>query len=256
WEAVAERVPDAPALVQGDNRVGWAGFDARANGVAAALLELGVAKQDKVAHYLYNGNEFMESMFGIFKAGLAPVNTNYRYADDELLYLWDNADAVAVVFHATFADRVEVLRGKLPKVKGWLWVDDGTDGGCPEWAIPYEQVAAAGKAGQSVQGSWGRDGDDLYMLYTGGTTGLPKGVMWRQDDLIMSLNESAAVRLPDEPDYPAVGTLIQGPGLKITPACPLMHGTGAFSTFNALDSGGCCVTLHNRTFDADELLET
>jgi acyl-CoA synthetase (AMP-forming)/AMP-acid ligase II len=256
WEAVAERIPDAPALIHGDRRVDWAGFDARANGVASALLDLGVAKQDKVAHYLYNGPEFMESMFGIFKAGLAPVNTNYRYADEELLYLWNNADAVAVVFHGTFAERVEVLRNKLPKVKGWLWVDDGTPGGCPDWAIPYEDAASAGKAGQSTQGSWGRDGDDLYMLYTGGTTGMPKGVMWRQDDILMSLNESSAVRLPDQPDYPAVATLVQGPGIKVTPACPLMHGTGAFSTFNALDAGGCCVTLANRTFDADELLET
>ncbi|MDQ1373083.1 MAG: 3-oxocholest-4-en-26-oate---CoA ligase, partial [Actinomycetota bacterium] len=142
WETVAETLPDAPAQVQGDRRVTWAEFDTRANGVARWLVDLDVEKQDKVAQYLWNGPEYLESMFAIFKAGLVPVNTNYRYADEELLYLWDNADAVAVVFHGTFADRIEVLRNKLPNIKGWLWVDDGS-GPCPEWATPYEQAAAS-----------------------------------------------------------------------------------------------------------------
>ncbi|MDQ1446008.1 MAG: 3-oxocholest-4-en-26-oate---CoA ligase [Acidimicrobiaceae bacterium] len=257
WETIADTQPDAPALVHGDRRVTWAEFDARANGVASWLLDLGVARQDKVAHYLYNDNEFLESMFAIFRAGLAPVNTNYRYAEDELLYLWDNADAVAVVFHGTFAERIEVLRNKLPKVKGWLWVDDGS-GPCPDWATPYEDAAGAGKAGQNVSGPWGRDGDDLYMLYTGGTTGMPKGVMWRQDDIFGSLNESGGMPYPAEPDYDTVRRLRteQGPGLRGVPACPLMHGTGAFTSFNILDGGGCVVTLANRTFDPDELLAT
>ena len=257
WETIAEAQPDAPALVHGETRRTWGEFDARASGVAQWLLDLGVERQDKVAHYLYNATEFMESMFGIFRAGLAPVNTNYRYADDELLYLWDNADAVAVVFHGAFTDRVESLRPKLPKIKGWLWVDDGNSP-CPTWATPYEQAAAAGTPGAKTQGPWGRDGDDLYMLYTGGTTGMPKGVMWRQDDIFGSLNESNGFPYPVEPDYPLVAKLRaeQGPGLKAVPACPLMHGTGAFTSFNALDGGGCIVTLTNRTFDPEELVAT
>jgi len=139
WEAVADSIPDAPAQVQGARRFTWSEFDTRANGVARWLLDLGVQRQDKVAHYLYNCPEFLESLFGILKASLAPVNTNYRYADEELLYLWDNADAAAVVFHGTFADRIETLRHKLPLVKGWLWVDDGS-GPCPDWATPYEDA--------------------------------------------------------------------------------------------------------------------
>jgi fatty-acyl-CoA synthase len=257
WETVAAAQPDAPALVHGDTRRTWAELDARANGIAAWLLALdGVQHQDKVAHYLYNCNEFLESMFGIFRAGLAPVNTNYRYADEELLYLWDNADAVAVVFHGTFADRVDTLRHKLPKVKGWLWVDDGA-GPCPDWATPYEDAAAQGRPGDNVQGPWGRDGDDLYMLYTGGTTGMPKGVMWRQDDIFTSLNE-AYNTYPTTPDYDAVRRVRteQGAGFKMIPACPLMHGTGAFTAFSVLSGGGCVVTLANRTFDAEELLAT
>jgi acyl-CoA synthetase (AMP-forming)/AMP-acid ligase II len=254
WEAIAATQPDAPALVHGETRRTWAEFDARANGVAAWLLDLGVEHQDKVAHYLYNCTEFTESMFGIFRAGLAPVNTNYRYADEELLYLWDNADAAAVVFHGTFADRIDTLRHKLPRIKGWLWVDDGT-GPCPEWATPYEDAAGQGKTGDNVKGPWGRDGDDLYMLYTGGTTGMPKGVMWRQDDIFSALNEAYNT-------YPADGTIDdvvrvraeQGPGFRMIPACPLMHGTGAFTAFSVLSMGGSVVTLTNRTFDADELL--
>ena len=258
WETVAATQPAAPALIHGDVRRTWAEFDARANGVAKWLLSLeGVQHQDKVAHYLYNCPEFLESMFGIFRAGFAPVNTNYRYADEELLYLWDNADAVAVVFHGTFADRVDTLRHKLPKVKGWLWVDDGA-GLCPEWATPYEEAAAKGQAGENVKGPWGRDGDDLYMLYTGGTTGMPKGVMWRQDDIFSSLNESNGSIYPAEPDYEAVARIRTeaGPGFKAIPACPLMHGTGAFTSFSILSGGGCIVTLANRTFDAEELLAT
>ena len=101
-------------------------MDHRADGIAKVLLDAGATRQDKVAHYLYNCPEYMESMFAIFKAGLAPVNTNYRYADDELVYLWDNADAVAVVFHGCFAERCERVRDRVPKVRTWLWVDDGS----------------------------------------------------------------------------------------------------------------------------------
>ena len=131
WEIVAQQVPDAPAQVQGDRRISWAETDRRANGVAQALLDAGVEEQDKVAQYLYNGPEYLESVFATFKAGLAPINTNYRYLDDELLYLWDNGDVVAVVFHGTFAERIDGIRDRLPLVRLWLWVDDGA-GPVPE----------------------------------------------------------------------------------------------------------------------------
>ena len=254
WEVVAEKIPDATALVHGDRRVSWADFDRRADGVGAWLLSLGVVHQDKVAHYLYNGNEYLESLFGIFKAGLAPVNTNYRYADDELLYLWDNADTRAVVFHGTFTERIEVLRGKLPDIKGWLWVDDGS-GPCPEWAVPYEEVATS--ADERTVPDWGRDGDDLYLLYTGGTTGMPKGVMWRQDDLFGTLNGSSlGLRYPEDGTLDDVRQLLTAPGAVGMPTCPLMHGTGAFTAISVLNTGGCVVTLTQRNFDPVEMLDT
>ena len=255
WETVAEQIPDAPAQVQGDRRYTWRELDERANGVAHALLEAGVEEQDKVAHYLYNGPEYLESMFGIWKAGLAPVNTNYRYADDELVYLWDNADAVAVVFHGAFADTIERIRDRVDRVRLWLWVDDGS-GPCPDWAIPYE--GAATSHGERVVPPWGRSGDHLYMLYTGGTTGMPKGVMWRQDDLFRNLVGSAIearVREGDA-DLDIVREKVAGPGMVGLPACPLMHGTGCMTQLIILSGGGCVVTLESRHLDVPELLDT
>ena len=114
WEIAADNVPEAPALAHGTRTVSWADFDHRADGVARHLLDGGTAPQDKVALYLYNGPEYLEACFAAFKAGLVPVNTNYRYADDELVYLWDNADAVAVVFHGTFTERVAGVRAASP----------------------------------------------------------------------------------------------------------------------------------------------
>ena len=116
WEDHADRFPNATAQVQGTDRSTWHDFDRRADGLAATLLALGVEQQDKVAHYLHNCPAFLEAMFGMFKAGLVPVNTNYRYGDDELVYLWNNADVVAVVFHATYAPTIERIRDRVPDV--------------------------------------------------------------------------------------------------------------------------------------------
>jgi len=253
WEVIADSVPHAPALVHGDRRVTWTELDRRANGVAHALLATGVERQDKVAHYLYNCPEYLESTFAIFKLGLVPVNTNYRYTDDELVYLWDNADAVVVIFHGTFVERIEGLRHRVPRIRLWLWVDDGS-GPCPEWASPYE--AAASIETDKVTAPWGRSGDDLLMLYTGGTTGMPKGVMWRQDDLFSRINAGNFLRIPEEGGLEGVAKTIVGAGPVIVPACPLMHGTGSFTSMGALNIGGCVVTLTNRRFDPAELLDT
>ena len=140
WEVVADSFGGAPALVQGPREIAWGDMDRRADNLAGWLLSLDPQRQDKVAQYLYNCPEYIESLFATLKVGLVPVNTNYRYADEELVYLWENADAIAVVFHGAFAERLEQVRNRVPRVKGWLWVDDGS-GPCPAWATPYEQVA-------------------------------------------------------------------------------------------------------------------
>jgi 3-oxocholest-4-en-26-oate---CoA ligase len=253
WETIADQVPTATALVQAERRITWAEMDTRADGVAAWLLDTGLGHQEKVAHYLTNCPEYLESTFAILKAGLVPVNTNYRYGDDELVYLWDNSDAASVIFHGSFADRLERLRGRLPGVRSWLWVDDGTSPR-PDWAVAYEE-AAAGATGRT-RAPWGRSGDDLYLLYTGGTTGMPKGVMWRQDDLFGRLNAGNLVKLPEDEGLEGVRKIVQGPGPVHLPACPLMHGTGCFSSMGILALGGSVVTLGSARFDPAELLDT
>jgi 3-oxocholest-4-en-26-oate---CoA ligase len=254
WEIVAETLPDAPALLHGDLVRPWTDFDARADGVAAALLDAGVTEGTTVAQYLTNRPEYLESVFAAFKLGLPPVNTNYRYVDDELVYLWDNADTSAVVFEGQYAERIEGIRDRVPGVKVWLWVDDGA-GACPAWARSYEDAATSG-AGRTAA-PWGRSGDSLYLLYTGGTTGMPKGVMWRNDDLLLVLNDGAPKKrqLPEEADLDHLRRVVSSPGIRTLPACPLMHGTGAFNAFTALTVGGSVVTLTGRSFDPVELLD-
>lgn len=255
WETVAETQPEAPALVHGERRLSWAEFDHRADGVARWLLSLQVGRQDKVALYLYNCPEYLEATFGIAKVSTVPVNTNYRYADDELVYLWDNADAVAVVFHGAFSGRVSRVRERVPKVRGWLWVDDGS-GPCPPWATRYEEAARSATGRTSAP--WGRSGDDLVLLYTGGTTGMPKGVMWRQDDLFARMNMSGFRRYDSESDLEAVRETLRakGPGMTLLPACPLMHGSGWFTAMECLSEGGRVALLAGRHFDPVELFDT
>jgi acyl-CoA synthetase (AMP-forming)/AMP-acid ligase II len=254
FEALAERQPDALAQRHGGASTTWSQFDRRADGVAAALLAADVAEQDKVAQYLYNAPAYLESTFGAFKAGLATVNTNFRYAADELVYLWDNADVVAVVFHGVFTERIEEVLPRVPRVRTWLWVDDG-HGPCPDWATPYEAAATA-DAERHVHGPWGRSGDHLVLLYTGGTTGMPKGVMWRQDDLFGALDAANRKRLPPGSDLDAATARVTKPGPRNLPAAPLMHGTGLFNALSNLMVGGSVVTMAGRHFDPIELLDT
>ncbi len=249
WEAVADELPGAPALTHGTTTLSWGELDRRADDLARWLLGADVRHQDKVAIYLYNCSEYLETSFACFKLGLVPINTNYRYADDELVYLWDNADTVAVVFHGVFAERIEGILDRLPSIRAWLWIDDGT-ASCPQWAVPYEEAAGTtgGTQTERVRPPWGRGPDDLYLLYTGGTTGMPKGVMWRQDDLFARLNSAGFRRYPEDggPDDVRAELRRSGPGMTLMPACPLMHGTGGFTALECLSEGGRVVTLTAR----------
>ncbi len=261
WEAVAEVHPDAPALTQGATCRTWRQLDERANGVAAALLAAGLGRQAKVAQYLYNGPEYLESLFATFKAGLVPVNTNYRYTASELVYLWANADVEAVVFHGSFAGHADQARGELPRLRTWLWVDDGA-GPCPPWAVPYEETAGAARPDDAgaVHPPWGRGPDDLLLVYTGGTTGMPKGVMWRQDDLFGVLNRTGELRYRGDGDPAEVRATLSAPPphppARLLPGPPLMHGTGLFTAMSVLNSAGSVVMLESRHLDIEALLDT
>ncbi len=255
WEAVAECVPDEAALIHGDARTNWADFERRANAVARHLLDNGCRHQSKVAFYLYNRPEYCELFFACSKASLVHVNTNYRYADAELVYIWENADTEAVVFGSSFTETTDRIRTEVPKVHTWLWVDDGAGTLCPEWATPYEDVANA-EVAERVVPPEGRRGNDLVLLYTGGTTGMPKGVMWRQDDLFMVTDASNRVSMGPELDLDAIKARIDGPGPISLPACPLMHGTGLFNAVNTLSLGGAIATLESTKFSIEEFLDT
>ena len=260
WEAVADHLADAPALTHGARTLRWGELDRRADGLAQWLLDHGVERQDKVALYLANCPEYLEATFAAFKVSLVPINTNYRYADAELAYLWDNSDAEAVVFHGAFTERVERVRGLVARVRLFLHVDDGS-GARPDWAMDYEEAAGSLADGEDtrIEGPWGRSGDDLYLLYTGGTTGLPKGVMWRQDDLFSLLNAGSPIPMPDDGGMEGIRqaqAALQESPPAVLPACPLMHGTGAFTALSSLFLGGCVVTLADRRLRAEELLET
>ncbi len=257
WDEIARLQPELPAVVRGGVVRPWAQLSARADALARHLLDAGLGHQAKVAQYLYNSAEYIETLYACFKASLVPVNTNYRYVDTELEYLWRDADVEAVVFHGTFTPHAEAARAALPGIRAWVWVDDGS-GPCPDWAVPYAQVVAAVVDGP-VRAPEGRSGDDLFLLYTGGTTGQPKGVMWRQDDLFSVLNRTAPVKYPEEgsvADIAAALPAADEPRTRVLPAAPLMHGTAAFSAFSGLSSGGCVVVTPGVRFDVEELLDT
>jgi len=257
WESVAAAQPERPALIHGPRVISWAEFDARADALAAHFLAKGVGQQGKMAAFLYNGVEYLETYFAAFKAGMAPVNTNYRYGPEELTYLFSNADAEAIVFHASFADLVDQIRPRLPGVKAWVAVAEPTYP-APAWADDYETIVAKVPAQRPVKAPWGRSGDDLLLLYTGGTTGMPKGVMWRQDDLFQVLGGggNAAMGIPPVTSVEELVARHAGPE-HIRPtsliAAPLMHGTGQFSAFISFFNGGTVAVLPSRKFDAVEL---
>ncbi len=255
WESVADTVPDAPALVHGDLVRTWRELDDRAARLAAHLDAAGVGPGAKLACYLYNGPEYLEATFAAFKVRAAPINVNYRYLEAELEYLLDNADAEAVVFDVEFSDRLEHVRGALPKVRVWLCVGADDEHPAPVWAEDYEATIARTAPMERIE----RSGDDLWFLYTGGTTGMPKGVMWPHRNLLATAAATFAVvkrPVPSTPTEVAEAVTAfhdQGRAVRLLPAAPLMHGTSAITAVAVLSAGGTVVTLTSRSFDADEL---
>ena len=255
WDAVAATAPERPAVQQGTLALDWRTFEQRAASLAGALTAAGLGRQAKVAQYLYNCPAYLESVYACFKAGFVPVNTNYRYTDDELVYLWDNSDAEAVIVHASLADRAERIHHRLPRVKLWLLVDDGEEAVDAAWAEPYEAAVSH----ERLESPATRSGDDLLFIYTGGTTGMPKGVMWRQDDLFVVLNRTGEVRYPEEGTADDVRAILARPPKypppRLVPGPPLMHGTGLFTAMSVLSSGGSVVIPTARHLDPIGLLD-
>ena len=247
--------PDDTALIHGDRIISWPEMTARSNRLARALLKHGAEYGDKAGFYLRNQPEYMEGLAACFKARLVHVNVNYRYLDDELHYIFDNSDATVVFYDADFEDNVVRVRPRLPKVK--IWVRIGGDGDTPDWAVNYETLASEDDG--SALGIE-RSGDDMLFLYTGGTTGMPKGVMWTQAIWRQASLEALAAAGGEIPETMAdhiAAALETGRLVRQIPACPLMHGTGLFTAMGAMINGGCIVTLeNNKSLDVEEIWST
>ncbi|HME72078.1 MAG TPA: acyl-CoA synthetase [Myxococcota bacterium] len=255
FELVADTCPERVALQHGLDGVTrtWRELERRANALArhfSSQHEVGA----KISIYSHNRPEFVETLIGAMKARLVPVNVNYRYLEDELVYLFDNSDSEIVVYEATYADRIAKVRNRVSRVREWVELEDGAPGN--SFATPYEQIAGAGAERLDIQ----RSPRDLLFLYTGGTTGMPKGVMWEQSALFRSiggggnavLGERASESLEEQRGRIQEQARVQ----RLLPGSPLMHGTGLFTSFTALGGGGSVVTLRSRSLEPEELWST
>jgi fatty-acyl-CoA synthase len=246
---------DAPALIHGDRTIAWADFAHRTNNLARRIGELGAQPGDKVAFYMRNVPAYTETLVACFKGRFVHVNVNFRYTDDELHYIFDNSDAAVVVYGAEFREHIESLADRLHKVKAFIQVDGDAR---PDGVLDYEEVVGTGN-GEPL--GIERSPDDLLFIYTGGTTGMPKGVMWRAEDLWGALGYGVNAPCnggepPADPATHVANAARFGPGLKQIPSCPLMHGTGMLTAITTISSGGCVVTLEKPSFDPEELFDT
>jgi 3-oxocholest-4-en-26-oate---CoA ligase len=253
WQTVAALAPDRTALVCGERRLTFAQFDDRAERLAHRLRAAGLGPDDKVAIMCVNATEYLEAFFGAQKLGCVPVNVNYRYVGSELAFLLDNSDAVALVFHDDFASTVGDALAALPSGRGprvLLQVAHAPEGRAArlDGARDYDEELASVDP-RDPASTREPSGDDLIFLYTGGTTGYPKAVMWRSDDLYVSLWQMA--RPGTEP--PDVATSINAgkQAATLLPACPLMHGTGLFIALSTLSGGGSVVLLDTPRLDPE-----
>ncbi|WP_326692169.1 MULTISPECIES: acyl-CoA synthetase [unclassified Streptomyces] len=262
FESIADTVPDREALVYVDHpgtgqerRLTYAQLDRAANRLAHHLADSGVAPGEHVGLHLYNGIEYVQTLLACLKIRAVPVNVNYRYVEDELVYLYRDADLAALVFDGEFTDRVAAALPRAEKLRHLLRVGPAPEG-APEPGItpvPFAEAAAAG----SPQRDFGpRSGDDLFIIYTGGTTGMPKGVMWRAEDLFFSgLGGGAPTAEPvSRPEELAERAAAGGEGLVFFPTPPLMHGTSTLTLFIGLNFAQK-VVIH-RKFVPEEVLRT
>ena len=248
-EAVEKITPeDQPALIHGNRVTNWGSFVHRTNNLARNLLASGVEPGEKIAFYMRNCPEYSEGIAAGFKAGLTHVNVNYRYIEQELIYLLDNSDATVVIYNSEFQHYVDEIKNQLLGVKLWLVVDDGK-------TSAYENMA---NNGDGSSPNIKHSPDDLLFLYTGGTTGMPKGVMWRHDDLFQVLGAGGNARLGTPPCADLeefLERLKANPKTVNLPLPPLMHGTGLLSAVGAMAAGGTCITLTSQSFEPKLALE-
>ncbi|MDB4433167.1 acyl-CoA synthetase [bacterium] len=245
-EAIAAAIPERECLVFRDRRFTWAQMVDRTRRLADVLRRHGLgchaersalrnweSGQDHVGLYLYNGNEYLEGMLGAYKARAAPFNVNYRYVEEELRYLFDNADARAVIYHASFAPILTRIRSALPKVVLWLQVADDSGEPLLPGALDYERALADAEPAPPGPDLSPRD---LYILYTGGTTGRPKGVLWHQEEIFR-----AALYTGEVGEIADVVQRARRGRARAMPAPPFMHGASHWGAFTMWHTGGTVI---------------
>ena len=255
WETVADAFPDKEAVVHGEIRRTWSDYENRASCLAACYRDHGLVPGAKIAVLAHNSPEHLEAHFAAYKIRAIPINVNYRYFEDELVYLFSNADVEAIVFQARFAERLAAVRNRLPKLKLFIEITDSSNLHL-NGALDYEAIIITTAPAPRIE----RSEDDHYMLYTGGTTGMPKGVIYRQGDFAAALMLTFEWRglKPPENDQQLVATIeglhATGGAVRSIPGCPLMHGTGMWiSGIASHNMGGCVITFDNQHFKAGEL---
>ncbi|MGW6291747.1 acyl-CoA synthetase [Streptomyces sp. NPDC055058] len=270
FESVVDVVPGREALVHADHpgtgaerRLTYAELDAAANRLGHHLLDRGVRPGDHLGLHLYNGVEYLQTVLACLKARIVPVNVNYRYVADELAYLYRDADLTALVFDAEFCDRVAAAVPHAERLRHLIRVDRPAappagrtvDGGTerPADVVGFTDAEASGSPGRGFPA---RSGDDRFIIYTGGTTGMPKGVVWRQEDLFFAgLGGGAPTGEPvTRPEELAERVAAGGPGITFFPTAPLMHGTSTLTAFIGFHFGQRVVT--HRGYVPEEVLRT
>lgn len=267
-EALAASIPDREAIVTATRRLTWAELASRSRRLGRLLANAGLgcrreraslapweSGQDHVALYLYNGHEYLEAMVGAVKARTVPFNVNYRYVEDELVYLLRDAGTRAVIFGGSFASMLARVLPKLPAPALLLQVDDGSGAPLLPGARDYEEALAA--TSDAPLGITTTD-DDLYIVYTGGTTGMPKGVLWRQADIFYA---AMGGRVPGQQPVTSIDDVVAraqyGDLNRTLPAPPFMHGAGHWTAFITLHSGGTVIVQkETRRLDPDDIWRT
>jgi acyl-CoA synthetase (AMP-forming)/AMP-acid ligase II len=254
FEGVVDRVPDREAIVHGSSRLTYKELDARSNKAANALKKLGIKKGSHVGIYAFNCVEWLEIMLGAYKLCAIPININYRYVEEELKYLIENADMEAIFYHKQFSKKLENIKGQLPLLKSFICIDDHSDDdNAIEESFDFENlIINEDESRLKVQ----RSGDDQYILYTGGTTGMPKGVVWRMEDVLMTLGGGIDAVTGEKYKTPEefADKCLQDQTIALALA-PFMHGGAQWQSFNAFFSGWKLIINDQISFDADYIWE-
>ncbi|MCX6395318.1 MAG: acyl-CoA synthetase [Propionibacteriales bacterium] len=260
FSTVAAAVPDQEALVWRDRRLTYGAMETRITGIAHYLAAQGLGRyvgrsalagheigQDTVGLYLRNGNEYPEAMIGAYRAGAVAFNINYMYVEEELVYLLNDAGATALVFASEFAPRVASILDQVPSIRVLIQVDDETGTPLLPGAVAYESIVATAPP---VGGLPEALGEDAFLLYTGGTTGMPKGVIWRHHDVYVAAMGGRPFGSPDPyRSYEEIAEAARnaGGGIRLLMTAPFMHGAAQWSTFHMFTGGGKVVLPDNVT---------